>query len=130
MIDCDCFGAAAETFCLYLLPREKGGPEMHRKHPAATVVLTALALLAGTAPSSIATAVELKGNQKKQRMLVPAVQNLREIAGRSTRTKQDNLKSNRSITVGGSRTENGAQKRAWPGFRTPRTRQTTIIQDM
>lgn len=103
---------------------------MHRKYPAATVVLTALALLAGIAPSSIATAVELKGNQKKQRMLVPAVQMVREKAARSTRTQQGNLKGNRSITVGGGRTENGTQKRAWPGFRTPQTRQTTTIQDM
>lgn len=103
---------------------------MHGKYPAATVMLTALALLAGTAPSSIATAVELKGNQKKQRLLVPAVQYIREAAGRSKRTQQGKLKGNKSITVGGGRTENGAQKRAWPGFRTPQTRQTTTIQDM
>jgi hypothetical protein len=103
---------------------------MHRKYPAAIVVLTALALLAGTAPSSIATAVELKGNQKKQRMLVPAVQMVRWKAARGTGTQQGNLKGNRSMTIGGSRTENGAQKAAWPGFRTQRTRQTTTNQDM
>ena len=55
---------------------------MYCKYFAAIVVLTALAVLAGAAPSSIATAVELKGNQKKQRLLVPAVQNVREKAAR------------------------------------------------
>ncbi len=79
---------------------------MHRKYLAAIVMLTALVLLVGTAPSSIATAVELKGNQKKQRLLVPAVQKIRESAGRSTQTQRRNLKGSGTITVGGSRTEN------------------------
>jgi len=70
---------------------------------AAIVALTAVALLASAAPSSIATAAELKGNQKKQRMLVPAVQMVREKATRSTQRR--NVKGNRTITVGGSRTE-------------------------
>ena len=70
---------------------------------AAIVALTALTLLTSTAPSSVATAVELKGNQKKQRLLVPEVQMVREKAARSTR--RGNVKGNRTITVGGSRTE-------------------------
>ena len=77
---------------------------MSRKYlGVAIVVLTALTLLATTAPSSVATAVELKGNQKKQRLLVPAVQKIREAATRSTR--RSSVKGNRTITVGGSRTE-------------------------
>jgi len=77
---------------------------MSRKYlGAAIVALTALTLLANTALSSIANAVELKGNQKKQRLLVPAVQMAREAATR--RTRRSTVKGNKSITVGGSRTE-------------------------
>jgi hypothetical protein len=77
---------------------------MSRRYIGATIVmLAAHTLLASTAPSSIAAAVELKGNQKKQRLLVPAVQMVREKAARSTR--RGNVKGNRTITVGGSRTE-------------------------
>ena len=76
---------------------------MHHKYSAATVVLTALVLLASTTPSSVATAVELKGNQKKQRLLVPAVQMVRAKAARSTR--RGNVGGSKTLTVGGSRTE-------------------------
>jgi hypothetical protein len=77
---------------------------MNRKYlGVAIVVLAALTLLAGTAPSSTATAVELKGNQKKQRLLVPAVQMVREKAARSTQRRT--VRGSRTITVGGSRTE-------------------------
>ena len=78
---------------------------MNRKCLAAAIVgLAAMALLASATPSSIATALELKGNQKKQRLLVPAVQKIREAAARSTPWGKFN--GSRSITVGGRRTEN------------------------
>lgn len=73
--------------------------------------IAALALVASTLPASITLAAELKANQKRQRLLVPAVQKIRESSGRSTRTEGGALKK--------------AHKRSGV-----RTRQTTIIQDM
>jgi hypothetical protein len=58
--------------------------------------IATLAVLASAMPASVTTAGELKGNQKKQRLLVPAVQFPRYAATRGQKTKPGALKG-RSI---------------------------------
>jgi hypothetical protein len=65
---------------------------MFRRHCATIAAVAALALSASTMPASVTTAGELKGKQKQQRLLVPAVQKVREAAARTNKTKSTALK--------------------------------------
>jgi hypothetical protein len=67
---------------------------MSRTYLAAIASAAALALLASTMPSSVTTAGELKAKQKKQRLLLPAVQKIRDAVVGCTKAKPCTRKGN------------------------------------
>jgi hypothetical protein len=67
---------------------------MSRTYLATIATAAALALLVSTMPSSVTTAGELKGKQRKQRLLLPAVQKIRDAAARCTQAKPCTRKGN------------------------------------